>query len=118
LGVKSTVELIACFDAAHALVHFPNEEAFGLVVAEALARDLKLFGARLGGIVDIASGVPDAELLGMEDWEGLATAVANWMRNGHPRADDSARLMVERYHPSVIAARHLEIYREVLSKDS
>jgi len=64
LGLKSTAELIACFDAAHGLAHFPSEEAFGLVVAEALARDLKLFGARVGGVIDISTGVPGAELFG------------------------------------------------------
>ena len=118
LGLKSTPELIACFDAAHGLVHFPSEEAFGLVVAESMARNLKFFGARLGGIVDISSGVPGAELFAMEDWDGLTAALASWMRNGHPRAADSATVMNTRYHPRVIAQRHVEIYREVLSSVS
>jgi len=30
------------------MIHFPTEEAFGGVVAEGFARDLKLFGARTG----------------------------------------------------------------------
>ena len=42
------------------LVHFPSEEAFGLVVGEVLARELKFFGARLGGIAEIAGDAPDA----------------------------------------------------------
>jgi len=113
-GLKLGEELIACFDAAHALVHFPNEEAFGLAVAEALARDLKLFAARLGGIVDICNDVPGVELFEPEDWQGLRKALANWMRGGHGRSGGSAGTMNARYHPSVIAHRHLEIYREVL----
>ncbi len=117
LGVKSVEELIGCFDAAHGLLHFPSEEAFGLVVAEAMAREVKFFGARVGGIVDICSGVPDAELYGADDWDGLAAGVAKWIRNGHPRSSGAAAMMKERYHPTVIARRHLEIYREVLCKD-
>ncbi len=117
LGTKSTAELIGCFDAAHGLLHFPSEEAFGLVVAEGMAREAKFFGARVGGIVDISSGVPDAELFEVNDWDGLTAGIANWIRDGHPRSTGGANIMSDRYHPSVVARRHLEIYREVLSKD-
>src|SRR5205807_611372 len=80
LGLKSTAELIACCDAAHGMLHFPSEEAFGLAVAEGLARNLKFFGARVGGIIDIAGGVPGAELFAADDWGGLADGIANWIR--------------------------------------
>ncbi len=50
VGTKSEDELLQCYDSANALVHFPREESFGLVVAEALARNLKLFGCRIGGV--------------------------------------------------------------------
>jgi glycosyltransferase involved in cell wall biosynthesis len=115
LGLKSSAELIACFDAAHGLVHFPTEEAFGLVVAEAMARGLKFFGARLGGIKDISDGVPGAELFDAGDFDGLTLAIAGWIRSGHARQPDASALMRERYHPRVIARRHVEIYREVLA---
>jgi glycosyltransferase involved in cell wall biosynthesis len=96
------------------MVHFPMEESFGLVVAEALARDLKLFGSRVGGIGDIAAGLPGAELFAVDDWRGLTAAIAGWIRSGFPRAQGAAQVMRARYHPEVIAKRHLEIYREVL----
>jgi len=118
LGERSTEELIRHFDAAAGLVHFPSEEAFGLVVAEALARDLKFFGARLGGIVDIAEGVPGAELFAENDWAGLTDAIACWIGQGHPRADNAAAAMHQRYHPEVVAQRHLNIYREILNTRS
>ncbi|MDB6021204.1 MAG: hypothetical protein JWQ04_1061, partial [Pedosphaera sp.] len=118
LGLKTTAELIACCDAAHGLLHFPSEEAFGLVVAEGMARDLKFFGARIGGIIDISSGVPGAELFGADDWEGLAAGIARWIQQGHPKSPETSQVMNARYHPRVVAQRHLEIYREVLSKDS
>ncbi len=118
LGMKSTEELIGCFDAAHGLLHFPSEEAFGLVVAEGMAREAKFFGARLGGIIDISSGVSDAELFEAEDWDGLTAGIAKWIQAGHARSAGAADIMRARYHPSVVARRHLEIYREVLSKVS
>jgi glycosyltransferase involved in cell wall biosynthesis len=114
LGSKSTDELIECFDAAHGLVHFPVEEAFGLVVAEALARELKFFGANVGGIKDICGGIPSAQLFEPGDWEGLATAMATWIKQGHPLAPEAVESIRERYHPRSIALRHMEIYREVL----
>jgi glycosyltransferase involved in cell wall biosynthesis len=118
LGPKSTSELIKCMDNARALVHFPSEEAFGLVVAEALARELKFFGARTGGIMDIANGAPGAELFKGDDWRGLSSAIARWIRGGFPQPCNATELMRARYHPEVIARRHLEIYREVLKSDS
>ena len=114
LGLKSTQALIACCDRASGLIHFPTEEAFGLVVAESLVRGLKLFGSRVGGIIDIATGVEGAELFEKDDWAGLEAAIARWIGRGSPRPLEAAALMRERYHPDAIARRHLEIYREVL----
>jgi glycosyltransferase involved in cell wall biosynthesis len=118
LGLKSTAELIECFDQASALVHFPLEESFGLVVAEALARGLKLFGARVGGIRDIACEVPGAELLAVDDWNGLNHAVSRWIKEGFPLPANAKTIIAARYHPECVAQRHLEIYREVLHKVS
>jgi glycosyltransferase involved in cell wall biosynthesis len=118
VGFKPTPELVRAFDTATALVHFPFEEAFGLVVAEGLARNLKFFGARLGGIMDIASGVPEAELFAPDDWQGLTGAIAQWIRHGFPQPTNAAAIMRARYDPLVVARRHLEIYREVLSSAS
>jgi glycosyltransferase involved in cell wall biosynthesis len=117
LGELTTPELIRHFDSAAALAHFPSEESFGLVVAEALSRNLKLFGSRVGGIADIAAGVPGAELFEVNDLDGLTEAVAGWIAKGHPRAERGADVMRERYHPAVIAQQHLEIYREVMSRE-
>jgi glycosyltransferase involved in cell wall biosynthesis len=118
LGPCNIAELIRLFDSASAMVHFPSEEAFGLVVAEALARNLKFFGSRTGGIVDIATGVNPAELFDTQDWTGLASAIGRWLRNASPRPLDTAVAMRARYSPSVIAQRHIEIYREVLRRVS
>ncbi|HWB59844.1 MAG TPA: glycosyltransferase family 4 protein [Chthoniobacteraceae bacterium] len=116
LGALPAGELVKRYDEAGAMVHFPGEEAFGLVVAEALARNLKFFGARTGGITGIASGVEGAELIGPDDWEGLEHAIVQWLDAGAPTPAGAAEEMKARYHPRVIARRHLEIYSEVVRR--
>jgi glycosyltransferase involved in cell wall biosynthesis len=118
LGLQSVTQIIETMDAASALIHFPSEEAFGLVVAEALARNLKFFGAATGGVVDIAGGVQGAELVPAQDWAALENAIARWLTADCPPPPDTAAIMRERYHPTVIARRHLEIYREVIQERS
>ncbi len=115
-GLRSTTEIIAAMDGADALVHFPTEEAFGLVTAEALARNLKFFGAAVGGSVEIADGADGAELLPAGDFAALEKGLARWLLAGAPRPQNAAAAMRGRYHPAVVARRHLEIYREVLGQ--
>jgi glycosyltransferase involved in cell wall biosynthesis len=115
LGVLDESSLIRCMDESQVLVHFPSEESFGLVVAEALARGLKLFASKIGGICDIASGVPDAELFDPEDWNGLSRALTSWFQRPSLSLPQTQNLMKSRYQPKTVASRHLEIYREVLS---
>jgi glycosyltransferase involved in cell wall biosynthesis len=115
-GLKQTNELIEAFDGADAMVHFPSEESFGLVVAEGLARGLKFFGARLGGIPEITAGVQEVELFADDDWRGLTEAISSWIRRGFPRAAGAAESIRARYHPGVIARRHLGIYQELLQR--
>ena len=116
IGAKKTDELIQILDRAGAMLHFPTEESFGLVVAEALARNLKFFGTAVGGILDIASGMEGVELYEKEDWEGLKAGIKAWLAARRPKPAEAAAAMAERYHPRQIALRHLEIYREVLNK--
>jgi glycosyltransferase involved in cell wall biosynthesis len=117
-GFIGTEALIAKLDRADACIHFPSEEAFGLVVAEALSRNLKFFGSRAGGIIDIAESIEDTELFALDDWSGLENALARWMESGAPRPISAAQTTQERYHPDVIARRHLEIYEQVLRNAS
>jgi glycosyltransferase involved in cell wall biosynthesis len=115
LGAQSESELVRCFDSVAGMVHFPSEESFGNVVVESLGRELKFFGSRVGGIVEIADGVPGAELFAKDNWTGLTDAIAQWIKQGHPRPSGAASTMRQRYHPETIARRHIEIYREILN---
>jgi glycosyltransferase involved in cell wall biosynthesis len=115
LGVIEGERLIELLDRASALFHFPSEEAFGLVVAESLARNLKFFGSRIGGIPDICQDMEGAELFAPDDIQGIADALRAWARGGAPRPASAAETVAGRYHPREIAMKHLEIYREVLT---
>jgi glycosyltransferase involved in cell wall biosynthesis len=113
LETQSLPELLTCIDAASALIHIPSEEAFGLVVAEALSRNLKFFGTTVGGIPDIATGAESAELFPLDDHGSLRNAIASWLRAGAQRSTTAADEMRHRFHPDAIAERHLDIYREI-----
>jgi glycosyltransferase involved in cell wall biosynthesis len=117
LGLKTGDELVQLFDGAAGMVHFSPAESFGLAVAEGLARDLKVFGARVGGVPEITAGVPEAELFGVDDWRGLTSAITAWIRRGFPRAHGAGDVIRARCHPKIIAERHVEIYREVLGRN-
>ena len=114
-GPLDQMALIGELDSASAFVHFPLEESFGLVTAEALARGLKVFSSRVGGLVEICAGPTDADLISPEDWRGLRESIAGWLRRGCQNSKESPQIMRQRYHPTVIAKRHVEIYREVVA---
>ncbi|HLX68077.1 MAG TPA: glycosyltransferase family 4 protein [Verrucomicrobiae bacterium] len=115
LGRLSFEELLRTYDSADGMIHFSAEEAFGLNVAEALARNLKFFGSQVGGIVEIAQDVPGAELFAKDNWAGLTDAIARWIAQGHPCPSAAHQLMHARYHPQTVARQHMAIYQEVLS---
>ncbi|HEY4285252.1 MAG TPA: glycosyltransferase family 4 protein [Chthoniobacterales bacterium] len=112
---ESLSHLITTIDSASALIHLPSEESFGLVVAEALARNLKFFGTDVGGLRDIADGVEGAELFAIGDSARIQSSISDWMQSGCPLPTTAANEMRRRYHPDVIASRHAEVYSEIVA---
>lgn len=115
-GFQSLSEVIARYDQAAALIHVSKIESFGLVVAEALSRNLKFIGFDSGGVADIVAGVEDAEAFPENDWANIQSALGRWLRTGAARPNSAAQTMRLRYHPTAIARKHLEIYREILDR--
>lgn len=107
--------LISEMDNADALVHFPLEEAFGLVVAEALSRELKVFASEVGGIVDICHSVSSAVLIPHNDFKSLSQSICDWLSAGHPNAPEAALIVRNRYCPADIAAKTLCAYHQALA---
>jgi glycosyltransferase involved in cell wall biosynthesis len=107
-------ELVNCFDSVAGVIHFPTEEAFGNVVVEALARNLKFFGTKTGGIIDIAQGAPATELIGANDWTALTNTIDRWLSQGHPLARGAAGYIQKKYSPGAVAESYIEIYKSLL----
>lgn len=108
-------------DQASAMIHFSNEESFGLTFAEAIARGLHLFASDVGAARMIAEGVAGVQIFGLDDWAGMQAAVQKWLLNGEykqPHPINPPPEFVRTFHPISVARRHLEIYREVLKTAS
>jgi len=85
------------------------------VVAEGLARNMKFFGFQTGGMAEIARGVEGAELFGPQDWAGLGASIESWLGSGCPPPSMAHAEMKARYHSDVVAAKHLQVYKELIS---
>ena len=106
------------YDRASAMIHFSNEESFGLTFAEAIARGLYLFASDVGAIRDIAQGVERVQIINPDHWTELKDAVRRWLAADeykNPRPQTPPVEFCQRYQPEFVARRHLEIYREVLA---
>lgn len=113
-GHKSVDEVIAQLDGASALVHVSQIETFGLVVAEALTHNLKVFAFKDTGVADIIERAQGSEGFADGDWQGLKSSIGCWIRAGFPKPENAASMMRQRFHPTEIARQHMQIYREVL----
>jgi glycosyltransferase involved in cell wall biosynthesis len=102
-------------DEASAMIHFSNEESFGLTFAEAIARGLYLFASDVGAARAIAQGVPDVQIFGLDQWTELQSALQQWLSTPQPpRPPAPPPEFTRTFHPVSVGRRHLEIYREVL----
>jgi glycosyltransferase involved in cell wall biosynthesis len=109
------------YDDTDAMIHFSTEESFGLTFAEALARNLTLFASDVGAIRQIAEGIPSCRIFAEDDFKELSDSLKSWLRDdgyAMPRAAAPNHLIASRYHPRVIAIKHLEVYRENLQGTS
>lgn len=112
----SQEEFLNFYDSSDAMVHFSSEESFGLTFAEALARNLPLFASDVGAIRQIAEGISLCRIFAPDDFSSLMTSLEDWIKNDQwrePRPPTPNQLITARYHPRVIARRHLEVYQEI-----
>jgi glycosyltransferase involved in cell wall biosynthesis len=106
-------DLIQKMDESDLLVHLPTEEAFGLVVAEAMIRGLPVVATRIGGLPDFAKIYPKICLVS-------ALSPLDWRHAIEAEGQSGNRVLMDsweshRYHPKTIAQKHLEIYQNLIS---
>ena len=116
-GMIGRQELGREFETADMLALPTNEDNCPMVVLEAMASGLPVMASKVGGVPDLIDGDTTGLFCNPKDPASFREGVGRLL--GDPLlADRLARAArqsaVEKYHPKVIAARHLEIYREVL----
>ncbi len=93
------------------------EENCPMVVLEAMAAGVAVAAARVGGVPDLVYGSKTGFLFEPLDAPDTRSAIARALADlpaTHKIAAEAKREARERFHPGVIAKRHLEIYKEVL----
>ena len=104
---------------ADALIHFPREEAFGLVVAEAISQGMTVFTSRVGGLTEVCRSYQQCILIDSDDLAALRIALQEWLKS-HP--ERTARLQpgdyISSYHPVNVAQSTLKVYHEVAERPS
>jgi len=89
-----------------------------MVVLEAMAAGVPVAASRIGGIPDLIEDGKTGFLFDPLDPGSIRQAILNWAADPQASAALAVRAKQEamaRFHPRVVAARHLEIYREVLT---
>jgi glycosyltransferase involved in cell wall biosynthesis len=113
----SAQELAALYDASDALIHFSREESFGLIFAEALARNLPVFASDVGAIHQISKDVPHCHIFEPNDFKHLTSSLAQWINTGkhlESRSQVPNKAIASRYHPRVVGKQHLDVYQSVI----
>jgi len=99
LGARQDVDVI--MSAAHALAHVPLQEAFGLVLAEAMTVGLPIVASNVGGIPEVVAGT-DTILVPPEDPLALRNAFLECLGWSDERRAECIRKGRERaiaFHP-------------------
>jgi glycosyltransferase involved in cell wall biosynthesis len=97
------------------------EDNCPMVVLEAMAAGVPVLAAKVGGLPDLIEEGKNGLFLDPLDPASMRDGMSKMLDNpamAAKLAEFAKERARERYHPSVIAGRHVEIYREVLSTPS
>jgi glycosyltransferase involved in cell wall biosynthesis len=118
-GFANRENLRQHFKTASLLVLPSLEDNCPMVVLEAMAAGVPVLAANVGGLPDLIqdgkNGVFCDPLDAATMRNGVSRLLENWQLT-HALAATAKTGARERFHPLVIARRHVEIYREVLNK--
>jgi glycosyltransferase involved in cell wall biosynthesis len=106
------------FKTAAFLVLPSLEDNCPMVVLEAMAAGVPVVAAKIGGVPDLIEEGRTGLFCDPRDPASMRGAVARLLGDpvlGRQLAMEANARARERFHPAIVAQRHLEIYREVLS---
>jgi glycosyltransferase involved in cell wall biosynthesis len=116
-GLANREELKALLRQATMLVLPSLEDNCPMAVLEAMAAGVPVVAGRVGGLPDLIEDGKTGFFCDPLQALSMAAAVERVLTNPTAAAEvahEARRCARERFHPEVIARRHLEIYREVL----
>lgn len=106
------------FSAMDLFLHTPRQEAFGLVVAEAMAARLPVVATRVGGVPDMVRPHETGLLAQSENETEIAAAIEQLCDNSDLRSEIASRAesTAQREYPvELYAQRHLTLYEDLLT---
>ena len=119
LGFLDRNSLAAEFAKSSLLVLPTFEDNCPMVVLEAMAAGLPIAASRVGGVPDLVEHESDGLLFDPHDPADVRSCIERLIRDPALRAEFATRgraKALEKFHPQVIAAEHVRIYREVLGR--
>ncbi len=116
-GMISRAELREEFRHASIVALPTNEDNCPMVVLEAQAAGLPVMASNVGGVPDLVEDGVNGLLTDPTSPESMAKAIERLLAEPELVASlvsNGRRQAREKFHPQVIAQRHLEVYREVM----
>jgi glycosyltransferase involved in cell wall biosynthesis len=113
--------LSLAYSAADVMVVPSRQEAFGQTASEALACGTPVVAFDIGGLSDIVVHKENGWLSPAFDTLDMANGI-KWIledKERHQKLSINAReFAIERYNPKIIAAKYLQVYKQVLKKNN
>jgi glycosyltransferase involved in cell wall biosynthesis len=120
-GFANREDLRKYFKSASLLALPSLEDNCPMVVLEAMAAGVPVLAANVGGVPDLIEDGKNGIFCDPHDAATMRNGVRRLLENprlSHALAATAKARARERFHPSVIGRRHVEIYREVLTEPS
>jgi glycosyltransferase involved in cell wall biosynthesis len=117
-GMASRTELRLAFSKAALMVLPSLEDNCPMTVLEAMAAGVPVLAARVGGVPELIEDGQTGLLCDPLEAASLASGVKRLLADAPLATRIAAKAKVaalQQFHPQVIARRHVEIYKEVLS---
>jgi glycosyltransferase involved in cell wall biosynthesis len=117
-GMKGRDELKEAFRGASLLVLPSLEDNCPMSVLEAMAAGIPIVASRVGGVPELIEDGVTGWLCDPRDSQSMRSSVEQMLSDpdkASSMAEAAHAAAMRRYHPRVIAAEHVKIYRDVIS---